>query len=115
MSWQPFAAPRFQTIPALHLHPLTMKIAEHRLQVPLDVGVEHPPALTRDVVEEILAEGASVVVADINPAGARDTVKAITDAGGSAVAQEADIASESSVKSMVQAALDNFGRLDLLH
>ena len=49
-------------------------------------------------------EGASVVVADINPAGAGDTVKSIVDAGGSAIAQETDIASESSVKSMVQAA-----------
>jgi NAD(P)-dependent dehydrogenase (short-subunit alcohol dehydrogenase family) len=60
-------------------------------------------------------EGASVVVADINPAGAGETVKLIVDAGGSAIAQETDIASESSVKSMVQAALDNFGHLELLH
>jgi len=60
-------------------------------------------------------EGASVVVADINPTGAGETVQLIVDAGGSAVAHQADIASEPSVKSMVGAAIENFGRLDLLH
>jgi NAD(P)-dependent dehydrogenase (short-subunit alcohol dehydrogenase family) len=60
-------------------------------------------------------EGAAVVVADINPAGARDTVEAISRAGGKAIAHETDIASEQSVKSMVTAAVDQFGRLDLLH
>ena len=61
------------------------------------------------------AEGASVVVADINVAGARDTVHTIKAGGGKAIAHEADIASEPSVKSMVEAAVDSFGRLDLLH
>lgn len=60
-------------------------------------------------------EGASVVVADINPAGANDTVSAIVAAGGKAIAHETDIASEQSVKSMVTAAIDTFGRLDVLH
>ena len=60
-------------------------------------------------------EGASVVVADINPAGASDTVQSIVGAGGTAIAHETDIASESSVKSMVKATLDAFGHLDLLH
>ena len=61
------------------------------------------------------AEGASVVVADINLAGAQDTVQSITAAGGKAIAHETDIASEASVKSMVDAAVDSFGRLDVLH
>ena len=43
-------------------------------------------------------EGASVVVADINPAGAGETVKLIVDAGGSAIAQETDIAVKSRPK-----------------
>src|SRR5205823_6447846 len=41
-------------------------------------------------------EGASVVVADINPAGASDTVQTIVGAGGTAIAHETDIANESS-------------------
>lgn len=61
------------------------------------------------------AEGASVVVADINLAGAQDTVQSITAAGGKAIAHETDIASEASVKSMVDAAVGSFGRLDVLH
>ena len=69
----------------------------------------------RATAERMAREGASVVVADINPTGAAETVASIVDAGGAAIAQEADIASESSVKAMVQAALDSYGRLDVLH
>src|SRR5687768_10446312 len=69
----------------------------------------------RATAERMAREGASVVVADINPAAANETVGLIVSAGGVAIAQEADIASESSVKAMVQAALDSYGRLDLLH
>ena len=69
----------------------------------------------RATAARMALEGASVVVADINPAGANDTVQSILTAGGTAIAQEADIASESSVKAMVNAAIDAFGRLDLLH
>jgi NAD(P)-dependent dehydrogenase (short-subunit alcohol dehydrogenase family) len=69
----------------------------------------------RATAARMALEGASVVVADINPAGANDTVQSIVKAGGSAIAQEADIASESSVKAMVKAAIEAFGRLDLLH
>jgi NAD(P)-dependent dehydrogenase (short-subunit alcohol dehydrogenase family) len=61
------------------------------------------------------SEGASVVVADINPTGAHDTVDTIVAAGGKAVAHETDIANDSSVKSMIDAAVDAFGPIDLLH
>jgi NAD(P)-dependent dehydrogenase (short-subunit alcohol dehydrogenase family) len=63
----------------------------------------------------LAAEGASVVVADINPAGAKETVALIEEAGGKAVAQEADVSSEESVKAMVQAAVDAYGALHCLH
>ena len=69
----------------------------------------------RATASRMALEGASVVVADINPTGANETVQLIVKAGGKAVAQEADIARESSVKSMVKTAIDTFGRLDLLH
>ena len=69
----------------------------------------------RATAVRMAGEGASVVVADINPAGATETVGSIVSAGGAAVAHETDIANESSVKSMVKAAIDTFGGLDLLH
>jgi 3(or 17)beta-hydroxysteroid dehydrogenase len=69
----------------------------------------------RATAQRLAVEGASVVVADINPAGAKETVGLIEGAGGRAVAQEADVSSEESVAAMVQAAVDNFGGLHCLH
>jgi NAD(P)-dependent dehydrogenase (short-subunit alcohol dehydrogenase family) len=63
----------------------------------------------------LAADGASVLVADINLAGAAETVALVQAAGGHAVAQQADVADEASVQAMVEAALDAFGRLDGLH
>jgi NAD(P)-dependent dehydrogenase (short-subunit alcohol dehydrogenase family) len=63
----------------------------------------------------LAVEGASVVVADINPAGAEETVGLIEEAGGKAVAQEADVSSEPSVAAMVQKAVDTYGALHCLH
>ena len=69
----------------------------------------------RASAQTLAGHGASVVVADINVAGARDTVALIEDAGGTAVAVEADISSEASIAAMVDAAVSTFGALHLLH
>ena len=57
-------------------------------------------------------EGARVVVADINPEGAAETVQLIKEMGGEAIAVTADIAKPADVKAMVQAAVDAYGGLD---
>ncbi len=72
-------------------------------------GIGRASALT------LAGYGASVVVADINLAGAQETVGLIEETGGSALAVEADISSEGSIKAMVDAAVDRFGVLHLLH
>jgi NAD(P)-dependent dehydrogenase (short-subunit alcohol dehydrogenase family) len=59
--------------------------------------------------------GARVVVADIDRPGAEDTVALIEQAGGEAVAVEVDVADGASVRAMVAAAVDRFGRLDIAH
>jgi len=64
---------------------------------------------------KLAAEGASVVVADIDTAGAQETEKLIADIGGVGVAVHADVANEADIEAMVQAAIDNFGALHLLH
>ena len=69
----------------------------------------------RATVQRLATDGARVLAADINVAGARDTVELVRDAGGDAVAQQADVADEASVQAMVAAAMDAFGRLDGLH
>jgi len=59
--------------------------------------------------------GAKVLVADLNLAGAEETVAGITRDGGEATAQEADVSDEASVAAMVAAAVERYGSLQLLH
>jgi NAD(P)-dependent dehydrogenase (short-subunit alcohol dehydrogenase family) len=56
------------------------------------------------------AQGADVVVADMNPAD--DTVLAIESAGGRALAVRVDVSDEGSVRAMADEALRRFNRID---
>ena len=62
-----------------------------------------------------LAEaGATVLAADINAVGAKDQAQAIVAQGFQATSVEVDITSPASVQRMVRAALETYGRLDIL-
>jgi NAD(P)-dependent dehydrogenase (short-subunit alcohol dehydrogenase family) len=61
------------------------------------------------------SEGAAVVVADIEPESASETVRAIEVAGGKGCVLAVDVTRSDSVRSMVDAALRQFGRIDVLH
>ena len=61
------------------------------------------------------SEGAAVLVADINGEGAAATVAQIHAAGGDAMALIADVAVEDDVERAIEAAVADFGRLDILH
>jgi NAD(P)-dependent dehydrogenase (short-subunit alcohol dehydrogenase family) len=69
----------------------------------------------RSTAQRLAADGAAVLVADINLAGAEETVALVQAAGGRATAQQADVADEASAKAMVDAAIEAYGRLDGLH
>ena len=60
------------------------------------------------------AEGARVVAADLSMDGATMTSAAITHAGGSAVAVEADVSVEAQVDAVVATARDVYGGLDVM-
>lgn len=60
------------------------------------------------------AQGASVVVVDINGAGAEKVTQAITNAGGKAIAVTADVTKEADVQRMIDTATSQYGRLDIL-
>jgi NAD(P)-dependent dehydrogenase (short-subunit alcohol dehydrogenase family) len=60
-------------------------------------------------------EGASVVVVDVDAAGAARVAADIRGTGGSALSVEADLTDEQAVIDAVGAAVDEFGRLDVLH
>jgi len=60
------------------------------------------------------ASGAAVVVNDLNPDRADRVAQEIIDAGGKALAWDADVANRFQVASMIEAGRDAFGRLTLL-
>ena len=64
--------------------------------------------------QALRVEGAAVVVADIRAHKAQETVDAISEAGGHAVAVEVDVADAGSVAAMIDAASHHFGGLDVL-
>jgi NAD(P)-dependent dehydrogenase (short-subunit alcohol dehydrogenase family) len=69
-------------------------------------------ALGSATARRLAAEGATVIVADIDAAGASEVAASI---GERAVASQFDATSETSVRSVVDGVVADFGRLDLLH
>ena len=67
----------------------------------------------RAAAELFAEEGAQVVVADIDRAGADATVELIRADGGDATAVTVDVADAASVADMVAATVDTYGRLDV--
>ena len=63
---------------------------------------------------EFAREGASVVVADINAAGAEETAQMIEAAGGTALAVQTDVSQPEPVQSLVARTLERFSRVDVL-
>ena len=64
---------------------------------------------------QLMAEaGASVVVADIDETGGEEVAAAIGDSGGSALFHALDVREVDSVKAMVVATVERFGRIDAL-
>ncbi len=59
-------------------------------------------------------EGAAIMIADINGDAAQTVAGSIAAEGGQAVWARTDVTSSSSVEAMVQAALNRFGRVDIL-
>jgi NAD(P)-dependent dehydrogenase (short-subunit alcohol dehydrogenase family) len=69
----------------------------------------------RASARRLAGEGASVLVADINADTAAETAAMIEREGGRAAPQWADVSDEAAIAAMVQAAVDTFGSLQLLH
>jgi NAD(P)-dependent dehydrogenase (short-subunit alcohol dehydrogenase family) len=60
------------------------------------------------------AEGAQVVVADYAPEGGNETVDLIRANGGEAIFVETDVSKTAGVTRMVDAAIETYGRIDVL-
>lgn len=70
------------------------------------LGLAYATALAR--------EGARVLVADIDEAGVKAAAQQIEGAGGSALACRTDVTVEADARRMAQAAVDQWGRIDVL-
>ncbi|NYJ07367.1 SDR family NAD(P)-dependent oxidoreductase [Petropleomorpha daqingensis] len=63
---------------------------------------------------ELARSGAAVVVNDVDEAVADAAVKSIADAGGTAVAEVVPVGTSEAAQALVDRAVDEFGRLDVL-
>ena len=68
----------------------------------------------RSCAIEFAREGANVIVADINFAGAEETVRQIDNINGAAKALETDVSKPDSVKKLVAYTIKNFSKIDIL-
>jgi 3-oxoacyl-[acyl-carrier protein] reductase len=67
------------------------------------------------IAKSLAAEGASVVVNYASSkSGARTVVDSITEAGGNAVAVKGDVSKTTEAQGIIDAAIKNYGRLDIL-
>jgi len=68
----------------------------------------------RATAVRLAREGASVIVADLDDPGARETVARITEVGGAAAAVEADVTRETDARRMLATAEERYGGVDIL-
>jgi NAD(P)-dependent dehydrogenase (short-subunit alcohol dehydrogenase family) len=61
------------------------------------------------------AEGAKVVVAEINAAAGEQTAHIVSQAGGDCIAMTTDVTQEDSVRAAIDAAVRHYGALHVLH
>ena len=59
-------------------------------------------------------EGAKVAIADINEQGAKAVSEIVQNEGGKAIAIKTDVSVVSDIRNMIDTAIKNFGRLDIL-
>jgi len=69
----------------------------------------------RVAAQMFAAEGARVVVAEFAAEAGEETVRQVTDAGGEASFVRADVSREEEASAMVAAAVDRYGRIDVLY
>jgi NAD(P)-dependent dehydrogenase (short-subunit alcohol dehydrogenase family) len=70
--------------------------------------------IARATAQCFAREGATVIVADANPEGGRETVEQIQAKGGSSSFMNLDVADAQQVKGTIEAAVKQHGKLDVL-
>jgi NAD(P)-dependent dehydrogenase (short-subunit alcohol dehydrogenase family) len=86
-----------------------------RLQDKVSIITGGASGMGRVAARMFAAEGAQVVVADVTEPAAQSVVDEVTAAGGRAIAVAADVSKEADARRMVDAAVEAFGRVDVLY
>lgn len=86
-----------------------------RLEGKVAVVTGGASGIGRATVLRMAAEGARVVVADLNAAGAEAVAGAVRGEGGLAIAVRTDVGEEADLARMIASTIDAFGRIDVLH
>jgi len=68
----------------------------------------------RGIAQRLAAEGARVVVADLDEPSAQDAARAIAGRGGESIGVHVDVADRASTRAAIAAAVERYGRLDVL-
>ena len=68
----------------------------------------------RAIAERFAAEGARLVIADVNDAGLKETSTAIESSGGSVVPLKVDVSDPDAVNEMIERAVNGHQRLDII-
>ncbi len=70
--------------------------------------------INRAIAVRFAEEGAAVVIADVDLAGAQDTESRVRGAGGRALVAQTDVRRREEIDATVAAAIKHFGRIDIL-
>jgi NAD(P)-dependent dehydrogenase (short-subunit alcohol dehydrogenase family) len=83
-------------------------------KVVIVTGAASNPGLGRAAALALAAEGARLLVTDIDGEGAEDCARAIRERGSDAVAMRHDVTDEAAWKAVMTKAVETYGRLDVL-
>lgn len=86
----------------------------HRLKDKVAIVTGSAKGIGRAIAERYSHEGATVIVNDLDAAGAQAVADQINAEGGRAIAIEADISQEAAVDALFDQTLEQFGRVDVL-
>ena len=89
-------------------------MAEDRLRGKVAIVTGGATGIGGGIARKLAADGAEVLIVDIDEVTAAETAKRIQDDDGVAASMVGDVTKEEMAKRMVERAVDEFGRLDIL-